>query len=156
MGKFNSSRSFGNRDFRPSSGRKAGGTRFGAGRPDRSEVKSSRPAFGRSSNKDSGFELHEVTCDKCGVKCDIPFKPTNNKPVYCRSCFRKEGGAESRGSSDRFESRGRDRDKDRFESKPKFEEFKPHNESSTSSPSSDDLDKINRKLDKIMKALKIE
>jgi len=139
MRKFNN---FGKRDSRPSSGRRSGGSRFG---PERSEVKFSRPASGRSSNKDSGFELYEVTCDKCGVKCDIPFKPTNNKPVYCRSCFRKEGGAESRGG---FES------KNRFESKPKFnEDFKTPNESQVSS---EDLDKINRKLDKIMKALKIE
>jgi len=151
MRKFNSSSNYGNRDSRPSSGRRAGGTRFGSGGgANRSEIKPSRPAFGRSSNKDSGFELHEVTCDKCGMKCDIPFKPTNNKPVYCRSCFRKEGGAASRGGFDRFESRGQ------FDAKPKFEEFKPHHESSTANTSSEDLDKINRKLDKIMKALKIE
>jgi CxxC-x17-CxxC domain-containing protein len=149
MRKFNNSSNYGNRDSRPSSGRKSGGSRFGSSRP---EVKSSRPAFGRSSNRDSGFELHEVTCDKCGVKCDIPFKPTNNKPVYCRSCFRKESGSESRGAPEKFESRGRDR----FESKPKFEELKSHNEPSTSNVSSEDLDKINRKLDKIMKALKVE
>ena len=148
MRKFNKP-SFGNRDSRPSSGRRAGGTRFGG---DRSEVKSSRPAFGRSSNKDSGFELHEVTCDKCGVKCDIPFKPTTNKPVYCRACFRKEG-SEPRKDFDRFESRNRGS----FEPKPKFnDDFKPRNDSSSSISSSEDLDKINRKLDKIMKALKIE
>jgi CxxC-x17-CxxC domain-containing protein len=150
MRKFNNSSNYGNRDSRPSSGRKSGGSRFG--NHDREGPRPSRPAFGRSSTKDSGFELHEVTCDKCGMKCDIPFKPTNNKPVYCRSCFRKESGSESRGG-DRFESRN----KDRFESKPKFEEFKPHNESSisTSNVSSEDLDKINKKLDKIMKALNI-
>jgi CxxC-x17-CxxC domain-containing protein len=152
MRKFNSSSSY-SRDSKPSSGRRSGGTRFGggSGRLDRNEVKPSRPAFGRSSNKDSGFELHEVTCDKCGMKCDIPFKPTNNKPVYCRSCFRKNEGLESIAGPDRFESRGRDR-----EFKPRFEEFKSTNTTSNASPPSEDLDKINRKLDKIMKALKIE
>ncbi len=148
MRKFNSSGSFGSRPPKRSpGGRTSGGSRFG--NPDRAGPKPSRPAFGRSSNKDSGFELHEVTCDKCGVKCDIPFKPMNNKPVYCRTCFRKNEGLEPRSAPDRFDSRG----KDRFESKPRFEEFKAPAESKVSS---EDLDKINRKLDKIMKALKIE
>jgi CxxC-x17-CxxC domain-containing protein len=154
MRKFNDSGSFGKRDSRPprrsSGGRTSGGSRFG--NPDRSEPRPSRPAFGRSSTKSSGFELHEVTCDKCGVKCDIPFKPTNNKPVYCRACFRKNEITEPRAGPDRFESRGRDR----FESKPRFEEFKQPSNANNASPSSEDLDKINRKLDKIMKALKIE
>ena len=144
MRKFNKP-NFGNRDSRPSSGRRAGGTRFGG---DRTETKFSRPAIGRSSNKASGYELFEVTCDKCGVKCDIPFKPTTNKPVYCRACFRKNEGLEPRSSPDRFDSRG----KDRFESKPRFnEDFRAEKESKPSG-----LDNINRKLDKIMKALKIE
>jgi|GEM_PF-802174 len=156
MRKFNNSGSFGNRDSRPKKGfsRVAGGSRFG--HSDRSGVKPSRPAFNRSSTKSSGFELHEVTCDKCGVKCDIPFKPTTDKPVYCRSCFRKNEGLEPKGNFDRFESRG----KDRFESKSRFqEEFQSDRNVQSPKPSSlssEDLDKINRKLDKIMKALKIE
>jgi CxxC-x17-CxxC domain-containing protein len=113
------------------------------GRPSlgRSEPKYSKPSSSRAANRDSGFELHEVTCDKCGVKCDVPFKPTNNKPVYCRSCFRK-GDVEGARDNNRFESQGR------FS-----EDFKPRN---SGNPSSEDLDKINRKLDKIMRALKIE
>jgi len=116
------------------------------GRPSlgRSEPKYSKPSSSRAANRDSGFELFEVTCDKCGVKCDVPFKPTNNKPVYCRSCFRKgdtEGGRDNR-DNNRFESQGR------FS-----EDFKPRN---SGNQSSEEIDKINRKLDKIMRALKIE
>lgn len=32
-------------------------------------------------------------CSDCGNKCDVPFRPTQGKPVLCRSCF---GGNESR------------------------------------------------------------
>ena len=25
----------------------------------------------------------------CGAECEVPFKPTQGRPVYCRDCFRK-------------------------------------------------------------------
>ena len=63
---------------------------------DRSERK---PRFNRrdSSNKFSRdsrprrdkLEMHSVTCDKCRKKCEVPFLPSGNKPVYCSDCFRK-------------------------------------------------------------------
>lgn len=30
-----------------------------------------------------------VTCDGCGKKTTVPFKPTQRKPVFCRECFQK-------------------------------------------------------------------
>ncbi len=51
-----------------------------------------RKSFG---NRDSGrferkkFERCTVTCDACGQKCEVPFKPTEGKPVYCSACFKK-------------------------------------------------------------------
>ena len=46
--------------------------------------------------------MHKATCDKCGKECRVPFKPTNNKPVYCSDCFKKDGSSSSepRGRSD--------------------------------------------------------
>lgn len=38
-------------------------------------------------------ELHEVTCSSCGQKTTVPFKPTLDRPVYCRSCFHLRRGA---------------------------------------------------------------
>ena len=34
-------------------------------------------------------EEHEAVCADCGVTTTVPFKPTGQKPVYCRDCFRK-------------------------------------------------------------------
>ena len=62
----------------------------------------------------------KVTCSACGAKCEVPFKPTSNKPVYCSDCFSKQ------------------------------------NKGGSGKPSNQDLDVINEKLNKIMKALKIE
>ena len=33
--------------------------------------------------------MHSVICDKCGQECEVPFKPTKGKPIYCDACFKK-------------------------------------------------------------------
>jgi len=47
-------------------------------------------SFGR---RDSGprreLEMTKVTCSACGEKCEVPFKPTSSKPVFCSDCFSK-------------------------------------------------------------------
>ena len=32
-------------------------------------------------------EMHKVTCSDCGVETEVPFKPTEGRPVYCRDCL---------------------------------------------------------------------
>jgi CxxC-x17-CxxC domain-containing protein len=32
-----------------------------------------------------------TTCSDCGVETTVPFKPTQGRPVLCRSCFQKQG-----------------------------------------------------------------
>ena len=34
-------------------------------------------------------EMHKATCADCGAECEVPFKPTEGRPVYCRNCFQK-------------------------------------------------------------------
>jgi CxxC-x17-CxxC domain-containing protein len=34
-------------------------------------------------------ELTRVQCAKCGNACEVPFRPTGDRPVYCRDCFGK-------------------------------------------------------------------
>jgi len=39
---------------------------------------------------DSGpREMHPAKCSECGRDCEVPFKPTEGKPVYCKECFMK-------------------------------------------------------------------
>jgi CxxC-x17-CxxC domain-containing protein len=81
MGEFKRGGSFGRRD--------------GPGRRD-SGFRPNEGGFG--GRRDSGrLEMHTVKCDRCGQMCEVPFKPTSNKPVYCRDCFKKKGpsGSES-------------------------------------------------------------
>ncbi|MEE8168372.1 MAG: CxxC-x17-CxxC domain-containing protein [Candidatus Hydrothermarchaeales archaeon] len=34
-------------------------------------------------------EMHKVTCSECGQETEVPFKPTGDRPVYCRECYQK-------------------------------------------------------------------
>jgi CxxC-x17-CxxC domain-containing protein len=34
-------------------------------------------------------EMHPAKCSDCGKDCEVPFKPTEGRPVYCRDCFQK-------------------------------------------------------------------
>ena len=77
-------------------------------------------------------EMHDATCAKCGKQCQVPFRPTGDKPVYCSDCFRK-----NEGSSRNFSSRNQDRP-------------------SQSGMSSEQFNQINAKLDKIIQTLEID
>ena len=101
------------------SGRDRGDSRDDYPRRENRDRRDSNREF-RPNNRDrQEVEMTKVTCSLCGEKCEVPFKPTSSKPVYCAACFAKKGKAGSDGSNR-------------------------------------DLDLINEKLNKIMKALKIE
>ena len=34
-------------------------------------------------------EMHKAICADCGAETEVPFKPTEGRPVYCRECFQK-------------------------------------------------------------------
>jgi CxxC-x17-CxxC domain-containing protein len=34
-------------------------------------------------------EFHKAICSDCGQECEVPFKPSEGRPVYCRDCFQK-------------------------------------------------------------------
>ena len=114
MGHFNGKQGFGG----PKGGDR-GGDRF-RGR------EAGRGAF--PSNRDMGKrdfsgqpDMHKATCSDCGATCEVPFRPTGEKPVYCNNCFaaHREGGA---GDNRKFEKkdfgpRPHDRGPARFEHK---------------------------------------
>ena len=84
MRNFNRDRKFGRRDSRPSY------------RDSRSERRDFRKEV----------EMHSATCDKCGARCEVPFRPSGSKPVYCNDCFRK---------GENFESKSPDQNKKEFD-----------------------------------------
>lgn len=34
-------------------------------------------------------EMHKAVCSDCKQECEVPFKPTEGKPVYCKDCYSK-------------------------------------------------------------------
>jgi CxxC-x17-CxxC domain-containing protein len=91
-------------------------------------------SFGRRSFGDRGGrgdrgdrQMFSATCSECGKECQVPFKPTGSKPVYCSECFEKKGGG-----SDSRRFGGRD-------------DRQPQN--------NQQLEAINTKLDKILAIL---
>ena len=32
-------------------------------------------------------QMHPAVCASCGKDCQVPFEPTNGRPVYCSDCY---------------------------------------------------------------------
>lgn len=86
--------------------------------------RNSRPSGGRSFER-RGFndrgsrgpvEMHQAICDNCRKSCEVPFRPTSGKPIFCSACFENNRGSEPR----RSEGRSFDRPNN-FEDRPMFE-----------------------------------
>ncbi len=71
---------------------------------------------GRKEFTKKPFEMHKAVCSDCGNNCEVPFKPSNEKPVFCNDCFGSK--REERGTKERYISTPR-RD-DRREERQEF------------------------------------
>ena len=62
-----------------------------------------RNSGGRDSRRPS---MHDAVCDECGRDCQVPFRPSGDKPIYCSECFEKRSGGDSGRSKRDFGDRG--------------------------------------------------
>ena len=47
-------------------------------------------SYGNDSHSySSRREMFPVKCSDCGKDTEVPFKPSNGRPVYCSDCYRK-------------------------------------------------------------------
>jgi len=67
---------------------------------------------GRSAEKPS---MHEAICSDCGKECEVPFRPTGDRPIFCSSCFEKHGNVSASRSGGRSDERSDFRNKRMFE-----------------------------------------
>lgn len=109
-------------------GRSSGGRSFGG-----------RREFNRGGDRPT---LHKTICSKCGKECEVPFRPTGSKPVFCRDCFRENGGGQdSRRPEGNF-------------SRPSFDKRDDNRSKSVETPQyKEQFEALNAKLDKILKIL---
>ena len=45
--------------------------------------------WGRSKAKE-GKKKFPAICASCGVHTRVPFKPSHDRPVYCKECYQRE------------------------------------------------------------------
>lgn len=109
-------------------GRRDGG--FNKGRRD--------GGFGGRRRDGGRPDMHSAICDECHKDCEVPFRPTGNKPIFCSRCFEKQGG----GSRQNNFGGGRDR-------KPRFNDSKPNDNKEILKG----IKTLNYKLDELIKAL---
>ena len=81
----------------------------------------SRPSFSAKGGPVSGWggkprfsdrgpvEMHQAVCDNCGKNCEVPFRPTQGKPIFCSNCFESQ----KEGFDSRFDNRGSGRSEER-------------------------------------------
>lgn len=100
-------------DFKRGGG---GGKRFDGGRG------------GGFDRRDRGpITMHQATCAECGQDCEVPFRPTEGKPVYCNACF---GGKKEPRDNNSYKTPIR-----------------------TDDGSRQQLEKLNEKMDRLIKAV---
>lgn len=132
--------------------KKKSGSRVGGGSKKSGRKPFKKRGFGDRGDRgggrdagDTGHQMYETTCNECGNRAEVPFRPTGSKPILCRDCFRKDDRA-PRGRFDRAGRGGSGR--------PKFADKRPFDRG----PKRDDmvgkrLSEINKKLDVIMEEI---
>ena len=58
-------------------------------KPFRHFDRSQRHDRGRGGNGFRERTFTRVVCAECNKECEIPFKPSGDRPVYCKECFSK-------------------------------------------------------------------
>lgn len=96
MGNFNR----GSRDSRRSSGG------FNRGFDRNKSFGGNRRSGGRDGARPS---MHQAVCSECGQDCEIPFKPSNGRPIFCSKCFEKQNGGASNSRPSSFGGERRER-----------------------------------------------
>lgn len=137
-------------------GASSGGGRFGgnSGGPARRGFGGGGARFGggRSGGDRGPVTMHQAICSKCGKECEVPFRPTGDKPIFCNDCF----------GANRSDDRGGDRfpRKDFGSRAPMRPSFGANRggSSSTYSPSANDevkkqLEFLGLKIDRLTKVV---
>jgi len=110
-----------------------------------------RPSFGGNRGGDRGpVTMHKAVCDECHKNCEVPFRPSGDKPIYCSDCFSSKREDGDRGPRREFNDRPAPRRE--FNDRPAPSFAKP-----VSAPMGNDMGKqlgeMNSKLDRLINAI---
>ena len=100
----------------------------------------------RGGNRDR--QMFQATCSQCGKACEVPFKPTGDKPVFCNDCFNKRRDpSDTRVSRPEFGGNTPKRDFSRPDPRAPYKPLPDNNNISKQ------LSDINSKLDRLISAI---
>jgi CxxC-x17-CxxC domain-containing protein len=129
-------------DFRRGGNNKRFGARGGFGGQDRG-----RGGFGRNRDRGS-VTMHEAVCNQCGKPCEVPFRPTQGKPVYCNACFSGKKETGNSWEADRFSQNNYSGHR-----APADQDFRGDNDKKNNDEMKKQLELLNGKMDLLIKAV---
>ena len=131
-----------------SKGKEFGGRgKFGGNSGGRGE----RPRSGGFGGRDRGgrpqgqSELFKATCATCHKSCEVPFRPSGDRPVFCSACFDMQGKSEERGGGRDYGNRADSRTARPEYAKPR-REYVPRREEAPRIVKDSGIDEIKRQL----------
>src|SRR3989338_6264687 len=102
MGEFKKSGGFGrggNRQIKRAEQSSYDGSKQGrgfnrGGHSDRPRFGGEKRSFSHSGDRDkSRPQMFSAVCSECGRACEVPFRPTGDRPVFCNDCFGNKRGS---------------------------------------------------------------
>lgn len=102
-------------------------------------------SFGGFDRGNKEQMMHQAVCSECNKTCEVPFRPTSGKPVYCKDCFGNKGG---RSEGGRNENSYPKREYDRVPAKVHYE-----NKGGENDGVKRQLTDVSMKLDRLIKAI---
>lgn len=131
---------FKNDGFRKGNASFDGKPKFGGGKKFGGPGRGHDRGHGRSERPGEDRELFKATCSSCNKSCEVPFRPSGDKPVFCRECF-----ANKDQSNDRSSERGEGRGEYRRDARPQREE-RPARHEEVRAPRDNGNEDIKRQL----------
>lgn len=126
-------------------GNRGGGFRGGNDRGGRPNF--AKKNFG-GSDRGGRPDMHKAICSECSSSCEVPFRPSSDKPIYCNNCFSSKREGTDRKVRGDFNDRG---------PKKNFDRPAPRADFTRTAPANDDVKKqlidLNTKLDRLINAI---
>ncbi len=98
--------------------------------------------FGRRDFGSGDRPMHQAICSKCNKECEVPFKPTGSRPVFCKDCFQNNRASGPIRFDDNYSRHSNFEDRNNNPiNRPVLPQYK------------EQFEALNTKLDKILKIL---
>ncbi len=130
---------------------KFGGGKFGG--PGRGHDR----GHGRDDRGGEKTEMFSATCSACHKACEVPFRPSGDKPVYCRECFIEKGPNDNRvGKSFEKRSDFSREARPQRDSRPSYRDEAPAHKSSGNEELKKQIAILETKLNRVIELLTVE